>query len=145
MVREDGTILRSAYHKAPAPFPALSSMAALGGCQPSAVCGVRGDATAACAATGEFPKEFPITTTSLAALHDVVEVASTASAACALSRDGAVRCWGDNGFAQNSTLTGARELAAGDRRICAVLSSGAVACVDDSDPAAPAKTVIAAP
>jgi hypothetical protein len=113
-LRDDGSIVR-AMHLKPSPFPALSSIAALGGCQPSAVCALRRDATVACAATGEFPKEFPITSTPLAALHDIVRVASTASSACALARDGSVRCWGDHGLAPN--LRGAADRAGENKNL----------------------------
>jgi cysteine-rich repeat protein len=79
----------------------------------------------------------------------VARVRGSAQFACALRADGTVRCWGMNGSSQLGLaadyvprylpsrvpgITGAVDLAVGDRHACVVLGSGAVWCwgVNDS-------------
>ena len=140
-LRDDGSVARMGFHaSAPTPFAGLSSLAGLAGCWPTSICGARKDDTAACAATGEFRKEFPITSTDVSSLHNVIQVASTAEMGCALLADSTVRCWGGASapaaevpFAVEG-FTGVREIAAGSRRVCALRDDASVWCFDDKAP-----------
>ncbi|MGO8994985.1 MAG: RCC1 domain-containing protein [Polyangiaceae bacterium] len=138
---DDGSVARMGYHApSPAPFNGLSSLAGLAGCWPTSVCGARRDGTAACVSTGEFKREFPITTTDVSSLRGVVQVASTAESGCALLGDSSVRCWGAAStpaatapFAVEG-FTHVREIAAGARRVCALRDDATVWCIDDKAP-----------
>ena len=85
---DDGSVARMGYRAASAtPFGGLSSLSGLAGCWPTSICGAHKDGTASCVSTGEFKKEFPITSTDVSSLHNVVQVASTAESGCALLGD----------------------------------------------------------
>jgi alpha-tubulin suppressor-like RCC1 family protein len=139
LLRDDGTVARVGSSAAPAtPFAPLPSLAGLAGCWPISVCGARKDGTAACASTGEFKREFPITTTDVRSLHGVVQVASTAETGCALLGDSTVRCWGGSSASSAAQspfaiegFTGVSEIAAGLRRVCALRQDDTVWCIDD--------------
>jgi alpha-tubulin suppressor-like RCC1 family protein len=140
-LRDDGSVAKMGYRAAsPTPFGGLSSLAGIAGCWPTSICGARKDDTAACVSTGEFKKEFPITSTDVSSLHNVVQVASTAETGCALLGDSTVRCWGgasasaaEAPFAVEG-FTAVREIAAGSRRVCALRDDATVWCLDDKAP-----------
>ena len=142
-LQDDGAVVRWAFDTPGAvSFAPLSSVASLGGCQPTAVCGARKDGTAACASTGEFPGRIAIFSNDLASLHQVVQVASDAELGCALRADKTVACWGgskaraDGAPVAIAELTDVREIAGGNRQVCALRGDGdgEVWCVSDDEP-----------
>jgi alpha-tubulin suppressor-like RCC1 family protein len=63
--------------------------------------------------------------------RDATAVVVGSSRACALSRDGAVLCWGGDGVATAvAGLTGVRALAGGAGPLCALMSDRSVRCAD---------------
>lgn len=90
-----------------------------------------------------IPRFLPVNVSGLA--DGVVALAAGANHACALTRDGSVKCWGDNGSGQlgDGTTTqglipvsviqnGIRSISAGSRHTCAVTTSGGVLCWGDN-------------
>ena len=73
-LHDDGSVARMGYRAAsPSAFGGLSEIASLAGCWPTSICGARKDGTAGCVSTGEFKKEFPITSTDVSSLHSVIQ------------------------------------------------------------------------
>ena len=90
----------------------------------------------------EFPGRIAVFSNDLASLRQVVQVASDAELGCALRADKTVACWGgakaqaDGAPVAIAELTDVREIAGGNRQVCALRGDGdgEVWCVSDDQP-----------